>query len=175
MAWYNYYMSFANIILFCLDGTINASERNPKPLREFLPHRSSGAGGAGVGGVGAPQEHRVSSVGVPAKGPSRPLPPTPDDDDTMRRGGNSPAIRTNMPDLLPQTPSTTSGPPTPLSRGSQDSPGLQGGNHPPTAAEIQQREKSFLSFGFGAGGRIQYITVWEQEVGYIILQGGSRR
>ena len=133
--------------MLCLDGTINASERNPKPLREFLPHRSSGAGGG-------PQEHRVSSVGVPAKGPSRPLPPTPDDEDTMRRGGNSPAIRTNMPDLLPQTPSSTSGPPTPLSRSSQESPSLQGVNHP-TPAEIQQREKSFLSFGFGAGGRFK--------------------
>ena len=32
-------------------------------------------------------------MGIPAKGPSRPLPPTPDDDDTMRRGNNSPAIR----------------------------------------------------------------------------------
>ena len=127
------------------DGTINASERNPKPLREFLPHRTSGVGSSG------PSEHRVSSVGVPAKGPSRPLPPTPDDDDTMRRGNNSPAIRTNMPDLLPQTPSTGSGPGTPMSRPSTDSPS-QGSPHPSQAEINQQREKSFLSFGFGAGG-----------------------
>jgi len=126
------------------DGTINASERNPKPLREFLPHRTSGA----------PSEHRVSTAAapLPAKGPSRPLPPTPDDDDTMRRerGNNSPAIRSNMPDLLPQTPSNNSGPSTPLSRAPppQESPS-QGSPHI-TQSELQQREKSFLSFGFGA-------------------------
>lgn len=129
-----------------LDGTINASERNPKPLREFLPHRTSGVG------VSGPPEHRVSSVGVPAKGPSRPLPPTPDDDDTMRRGGNSsPAVRTNMPDLLPQTPT---GPPAPHPRPSTDSPGGGQGSPHPSQADLQHREKSFLSFGFGAGSSV---------------------
>ena len=54
-------------------------------------------------------DHRISMP--PSKGPSRTLPPTPDDDDTGRQqpqqqqqqqlGG----VRSNMPDLLPQTPS----------------------------------------------------------------------
>ncbi len=117
------------------DGTINASDRNPKPLRELLPIRSS-ASAVPSAASSSNVEHRVSGVPPPAKGPSRPLPPTPDDDDTMtRRGGavvgngggasggvimnsnnsSSPAIRSNMPDLLPQTPS--GGPPTPVSRG----------------------------------------------------------
>ena len=116
------------------DGTINASDRNPKPLRELLPIRSSATALPSASSSSNP-EHRVSGVPLPAKGPSRPLPPTPDDDDTMtRRGGavgnggggggasgglimnnnSSPAIRSNMPDLLPQTPS--GGPPTPVSR-----------------------------------------------------------
>ena len=61
------------------DGTIEASVRNPKPLRELLPHRNSSG------------EQRHSGLlsssggqGPPKTGPSRPLPPTPDDDDTMR-------------------------------------------------------------------------------------------
>ena len=115
------------------DGTINASDRNPKPLRELLPIRSSAASASPAASSSNNAEHRVSCVPpLAAKGPSRPLPPTPDDDDTMtRRGGangggasgglimnsaaSSPAIRSNMPDLLPQTPS--GGPPTPVSRG----------------------------------------------------------
>jgi len=124
------------------DGTINASDRNPKPLRELLPIRSSAAALPAAGSSGGSSnnnaEHRVSGVPLPAKGPSRPLPPTPDDDDTMtRRGGggasgglimnnnSSPGIRSNMPDLLPQTP--TGGPPTPVSR-SGGGDGL-GGRH----------------------------------------------
>ena len=119
------------------DGTINASDRNPKPLRELLPIRSSASSASPTASCSSNNaEHRVSGVPpLAAKGPSRPLPPTPDDDDTMTRRGDangggasgglimnnnssavsSPAIRSNMPDLLPQTPS--GGPPTPVSRG----------------------------------------------------------
>ena len=77
------------------DGTLQVNDPNPKPLRELN-----------------------------RKGPGRPLPPTPDDDDTIRRTnaaaaqGHSPALANNrgsgiqqlgsnntsqvMPDLLPQ-------------------------------------------------------------------------
>merc|ERR550539_229450 len=77
------------------DGTLQVNDPNPKPLRELN-----------------------------RKGPGRPLPPTPDDDDTIRRAnaaaaqGHSPALANNrvsgiqqpgsnntsqvMPDLLPQ-------------------------------------------------------------------------
>ena len=49
------------------DGTINASERNPKPLREFLPHRSSVTGNNNSSGAASSAaEHRVSSIGMPA-------------------------------------------------------------------------------------------------------------
>ncbi len=133
---------------YCMkDGTINASDRNPKPLRELLPIRSSATALPSASGGSSNAEHRVSGVPLPAKGPSRPLPPTPDDDDTMtRRGGavgnggggasgglimnnnSSPAIRSNMPDLLPQTPS--GGPPTPVSRSGGGHEGHGGGGGP---------------------------------------------
>merc|ERR1719481_1963054 len=54
------------------DGTIEASVRNPKPLRDLLPHRTSAV-------------EPVRPVAAAKAGPSRPLPPTPDDEDTMRR------------------------------------------------------------------------------------------
>merc|ERR1719153_1475349 len=100
------------------DGTIEASVRNPKPLRELLPHRTSAVEPA------RPAQPAATPQGpaAPAKaGPSRPLPPTPDDEDTMRRGArgqmDSPGQgphqhppRTNMPDLLPQTPTSSASP-----------------------------------------------------------------
>jgi len=124
------------------DGTIEASVRNPKPLRDLLPHRNStgplepprpaSGGGQGVGGQ--------------AKGPSRPLPPTPDDN-----GSSSNGLRSNMPDLLPQTPAQLSSPAvrheTQVSSGQlpgQGSPGLN-------QSQLQEKQKSFLSFGFSAG------------------------
>merc|ERR1719422_2146290 len=138
------------------DGTIEASVRNPKPLRELLPHRNSS---------GPLEPARQGVTAVPAKGPSRPLPPTPDDDDTMRRGGridspgnpsrmdttqsnNSPAIRSNMPDLLPQTPTTNNANISSPAARPHESP-LQGS--PGLNQSLQEKQKSFLSFGFGAG------------------------
>ena len=92
------------------DGTINASERNPKPLREFLPHRTSvvaaGSNNSSSNNGPSASDHRASML--PSKGPSRPLPPTPDDDETGRPQPQQPqlgGVRSNMPDLLPQTPS----------------------------------------------------------------------
>jgi len=127
------------------DGTIEASVRNPKPLRELLPHRNS---------VG-PLEPARPAAGAAAKGPSRPLPPTPDDtEDTIQRragrldspsnGSQQGAVRSNMPDLLPQTPTTVSPAQARLPPDSQGSPGL--------SQSLQEKQKSFLSFGFGAGG-----------------------
>ena len=113
------------------DGTIEASVRNPKPLRDLLPHRNStgpldpprpGSGPAGAG-----------------KGPSRPLPPTPDDNNTSNGG----PVRTNMPDLLPQTPTSLASPSIRLD-GPQGSPGLN-------QSQLAEKQKSFLSFGFSAG------------------------
>ena len=111
--------------------------RNPKPLRDL--NRMSGSG-----------------LSAPAKGPSRPLPPTPDDDDTMRGASgqnSSPAAphphRQVMPDLLPQHSTGNSGPSTPVTRPTYDSPGQQGS--PLTSAVgMQEKQRSFLSFGFGA-------------------------
>ena len=116
----------------------NICIRNPKPLRDL--NRMSGSG-----------------LSAPAKGPSRPLPPTPDDDDTMRGGASgqnsSPAAphphRQVMPDLLPQHSTGNSGPSTPVTRPTYDSPGQQGS--PLTSAVgMQEKQRSFLSFGFGA-------------------------
>jgi len=141
------------------DGTIEASVRNPKPLRELLPHRNSTGPVEPVGG------RQPGQVPAAKTGPSRPLPPTPDDDDTMRRGGRgaqdspgnsqvAPPVRTNMPDLLPQTPTSSSASPgmgggrgVPVDHGIGD---LQGS--PGLSQSLQEKQKSFLSFGFGAGG-----------------------
>lgn len=135
------------------DGTIEASVRNPKPLRELLPHRTSAVEPA------RPVQPASTPQGpvAPAKaGPSRPLPPTPDDEDTMRRGArlmDSPGQgphqhppRTNMPDLLPQTPTSSASPGSGRPQGlgmfqEQGSPGL--------GQSLQEKQKSFLSFGFG--------------------------
>lgn len=129
--------------LIMRDGTIPANDRNPKPLREL---------------------HRVSASGLPpvAKGPSRPLPPTPDDDDSIRGQNaplpppnNAPIVPMNrsvMPDLLPQhSTGHNSGPSTPVTRPSYDAVATQQGSPLTTASGMQEKQKSFLSFGFGAG------------------------
>ncbi|XP_050553367.1 serine/threonine-protein kinase mig-15 isoform X14 [Spodoptera frugiperda] len=115
------------------DGTLLASDP-PKPLPEFCYRPGLSAvsedGGGGAGG-GAP---------------TRPLPPTPDDDDThgdrtlvMKRGRSSGAnegsgSRTSsvLPDLLSQAGQPTTPP-----------------RHDKSTSEEKQR--SFLTFGFGAG------------------------
>jgi len=161
------------------DGTIEASVRNPKPLRELLPHRNSSG------------EQRHSGLlsssggqGPPKTGPSRPLPPTPDDDDTMRRerggmgsspnngvgpGGHShgqgPPVRSNMPDLLPQTPTNNS--PGIGSRLPPESPSVGGPAGGSPGLGHQEKQKSFLSFGFGAGGL-------QDQSGASLVQQGSQ-
>ncbi|XP_050553368.1 serine/threonine-protein kinase mig-15 isoform X15 [Spodoptera frugiperda] len=109
------------------DGTLLASDP-PKPLPGLSAVSEDGGGGAGGGA------------------PTRPLPPTPDDDDThgdrtlvMKRGRSSGAnegsgSRTSsvLPDLLSQAGQPTTPP-----------------RHDKSTSEEKQR--SFLTFGFGAG------------------------
>jgi len=118
------------------DGTIEASVRNPKPLRDLLPHRNS------TGPLDPPRSGPSGGQQGPAgKGPSRPLPPTPDDDNTSN------GLRSNMPDLLPQTPTNVTSPATrPTNHEPQGSPMTSQSqiNNP-------MKEKSFMSFGFSAG------------------------
>jgi len=105
------------------DGTLQVNDPVPKPLRDLQ-----------------------------RQGPKRPLPPTPDDDgsgDTMRRNAagmqrmdSSPGLGGRpqvMPDLLPQQP--TGGSPVNMSRmSSTEDP----------RAGMQEKQKSFMSFGFSA-------------------------
>jgi len=119
------------------DGTIEASVRNPKPLRDLLPHRNS------TGPLEPPRPSTGSNINPtsqvqPGKGPSRPLPPTPDDDNTSN------GLRSNMPDLLPQTPTGVTSPAARHDPQPQGSPGLN-------LSQLQEKQKSFLSFGFSAG------------------------
>lgn len=141
------------------DGTLLASDP-PMPLTGGLgvlaesdqnnQSTSSTPGGGGVGGgagVALPPTSGASSGGGGGGGgpPNRPLPPTPDDDDAQgdgtlikrnRSGENSslgtPGQRTSsvLPDLLSQASPAT--PP----------------RHDKSASEEKQR--SFLTFGFGA-------------------------
>lgn len=113
------------------DGTLQVNDPVPKPLRDL--QRRAG-------------------------GPGRPLPPTPDDDnDTVRRmqrmdsspgglqQGRGLASGGVMPDLLPQQP--MSGPNTPVSRMSDSNlADLRSSPH----SGMQEKQKSFLSFGFSA-------------------------
>ncbi|XP_036214906.1 serine/threonine-protein kinase mig-15 isoform X7 [Bactrocera oleae] len=118
------------------DGTLLASDP-PKPL--------PGLGPVSEDTTTTPISHGSSSGGGP---PNRPLPPTPDDDDQagdrtliMKRNRSSensglgtPGTRTSsvLPDLLSQASPAT--PP----------------RHDKSSSEEKQR--SFLTFGFGAGG-----------------------
>ena len=123
------------------DGTIEASVRNPKPLRDLLPHRNSTGPLEPARPAPAASQSSAAAGGQSGKGPSRPLPPTPDDDNTSN--GQVRPTMTNMPDLLPQTPTVTS-PSIRHEPQSQGSPGLN-------QSQLQEKQKSFLSFGFSAG------------------------
>ena len=122
------------------DGTLQVNDPVSRPLRELGP-----------GGGGGAQARR---------GPGRPLPPTPDDDnsDSLRRasqGHRMEAVQANrggvMPDLLPQQSSGGSGPNTPVSR-MADEAAARGSGGGGGGAGMQEKQKSFLGFGFGEGG-----------------------
>ena len=114
------------------DGTLQVNDPVSRPLREL------GAGGQA------------------RKGPGRPLPPTPDDDnsDSMRRASQGHRMEAAqarggvMPDLLPQQSSGGSGPNTPVSRMTEEG-GVRGVG---VGGGMQEKQKSFLGFGFGEGG-----------------------
>ena len=113
------------------DGTLQVNDPVSRPLRELS------GGGAQA-----------------RKGPGRPLPPTPDDDnsDSMRRASQGHRMEAAqarggvMPDLLPQQSGGGSGPNTPVSRMTAEEAAARGG------AGMQEKQKSFLGFGFGEGG-----------------------
>ncbi|XP_064213002.1 serine/threonine-protein kinase mig-15 isoform X8 [Tribolium castaneum] len=122
------------------DGTLLASDP-PKPLPEFsyraglgvVPENSAGVSSPGATGSG-------SSSG---SAPNRPLPPTPDDDESqgdktlvLRRNGRS-SDHSRQSNVLPDLLSQASGSPgTPSARDKSQS---------------EEKQRSFLTFGFGAG------------------------
>ena len=137
------------------DGTLQVNDPVSRPLREL---------GGGPGGAQA------------RKGPGRPLPPTPDDDnsDSMRRASQGHRMEAAqarggvMPDLLPQQSSGGSGPNTPVSR-------MTGDEGARIAAGMQEKQKSFLGFGFGEGGPGQPGTPPTGGAGDGASPGGARR
>ncbi|XP_063392807.1 serine/threonine-protein kinase mig-15 isoform X10 [Cydia fagiglandana] len=139
------------------DGTLLASDP-PKPLPEFCYR----------GGLSAVSEE---SGGAAGGAPTRPLPPTPDDDAhsdrtlVMKRyrqaiAGGTPSAHHHhpLPSSVQSTPSKSfvSGAPSPAPAPahphalqhspSNSSVGSQQQFHP-----LQQKQRSFLTFGFGAG------------------------
>ncbi|XP_033340927.1 serine/threonine-protein kinase msn isoform X10 [Megalopta genalis] len=147
------------------DGTLLASDP-PKPLPEFSPFRPS-TDPSSMSSHNAQNSHHQ---GKPKGGaPNRPLPPTPDEEESDRtlvmkrnreggdrpRGGggggdfqrsdSSPGSRPSsvLPDLLTSSPSQRQDKST-----SEEY--RQAVKSPPPFA-LQQKQRSFLTFGFGAG------------------------
>ncbi|XP_015519321.1 serine/threonine-protein kinase mig-15 isoform X7 [Neodiprion pinetum] len=136
------------------DGTLLASDP-PKPLPEFSPYRPLDS---------THNAQNSQHEGKPKGGaPNRPLPPTPDDEESgdrtlviqrsregERRGGefqrsdSSPGSRPSsvLPDLLTSSPGQRQDKST-----SEEY--RQAVNLPPNV--LQQKQKSFLTFGFNAG------------------------
>ncbi|XP_063224260.1 serine/threonine-protein kinase mig-15 isoform X9 [Bacillus rossius redtenbacheri] len=135
------------------DGTLLASDP-PKPLPEISPYRPTDS-------THIPQTMVIHEGPSSSGAPNRPLPPTPDEEESgertlvlkrsreERRGGDfhrmdsspgqlgTPGSRTSsvLPDLLTQA---SSSPGTPNQR--QDK------------STSEEKQRSFLTFGFGAGG-----------------------
>ncbi|XP_031830848.1 serine/threonine-protein kinase msn isoform X15 [Nomia melanderi] len=143
------------------DGTLLASDP-PKPLPEFSPFRPS-TDSSSMSSHNAQNSHHQGGA------PNRPLPPTPDEEESDRtlvmkrnreggdrpRGGgggsdfqrsdSSPGSRPSsvLPDLLTSSPSQRQDKST-----SEEY--RQAVKSPPPFA-LQQKQRSFLTFGFGAG------------------------
>lgn len=125
------------------DGTLLASEP-PKPLPVDVAHGQSGG-----------QEGPSSSGGAP----NRPLPPTPDDDEAgdrtlvMRKNRDERRNDFHRMDSSPgqlATPGSRSSVLPDLLTQASSSPGTPNQRQDKTTSEEKQR--SFLTFGFGAGG-----------------------
>nr|XP_027214930.1 misshapen-like kinase 1 [Penaeus vannamei] len=126
------------------DGTLLASDP-PKPL---------------------PPEGALPHTALQGPPPNRPLPPTPDDDDSgdrtliMRRdrsrvaepssGMSTPGSRTSsvLPDLLPQASNSPNGSRHDKSTSEEYRQAVGKGTPP----QLQKKQLSFMAFGFGAGG-----------------------
>ncbi|XP_043259714.1 serine/threonine-protein kinase mig-15 isoform X9 [Colletes gigas] len=146
------------------DGTLLASDP-PKPLPEFSPFRPSTDPSSMSSHNVQNSHHQGKSKGG---APNRPLPPTPDEEESDRtlvmkrnreggdrpRGGgggdfqrsdSSPGSRPSsvLPDLLTSSPSQRQDKST-----SEEY--RQAVKSPPPFA-LQQKQRSFLTFGFGAG------------------------
>lgn len=138
------------------DGTLLASDP-PKPL--------AGLPGVPEGGTSAPSPGTTASSGSGA--PNRPLPPTPDDEESqgdrtlvLRKNGRS-SDHSRQIGVLPDLLSQASGSPgTPSSRDkSQNEEYRPDHATPPSsflhanALALQQKQRSFLAFGFGASSQ----------------------
>ncbi|XP_072765585.1 serine/threonine-protein kinase mig-15 isoform X11 [Anoplolepis gracilipes] len=144
------------------DGTLLASDP-PKPLPEFSPFRPSSDSSSSSSHNAQNSHHEDKPKGG---APNRPLPPTPDEEesgdrtlvmkrnregDRSRSGGDfqrsdsSPGSRPSsvLPDLLTSSPGQRQDKST-----SEEY--RQAVKSPPPFA-LQQKQRSFLTFGFGAG------------------------
>ncbi|XP_037076362.1 misshapen-like kinase 1 [Pollicipes pollicipes] len=139
------------------DGTLLASD-SPKPLAQWQSTDRE------------PGEPPVRKP--PSQPPNRPLPPTPDEDGdgtlVMRRNREeqrhrhadsspgpvgTPGSRTStvLPDLLPQT-SSSPGNGRHLDKSTSEEYRSAVGQPAQSPLQLQHKQKSFLTFGFGAGG-----------------------
>ncbi|XP_076752720.1 serine/threonine-protein kinase msn isoform X13 [Xylocopa sonorina] len=144
------------------DGTLLASDP-PKPLPEFSPFRPSAD-------PSTTSSHNAQNSHLEGGAPNRPLPPTPDEEesgdrtlvmkrnreggDRSRGGGSggdfqrsdsSPGSRPSsvLPDLLTSSPGQRQDKTT--------SEEYRQAVKAPTPFALQQKQRSFLTFGFGAG------------------------
>ncbi|XP_074041622.1 serine/threonine-protein kinase msn isoform X7 [Leptinotarsa decemlineata] len=121
------------------DGTLLASDP-PKPLPEFSYRAGLGVVPEGTASVSSPGA-TAGSGSSSGSAPNRPLPPTPDDDESqgdrtlvLRKNGRSGdhPRQSVLPDLLSQA---SGSPGTPSTRDKSTS---------------EEKQRSFLAFGFGA-------------------------
>ncbi|XP_019761473.1 serine/threonine-protein kinase mig-15 isoform X9 [Dendroctonus ponderosae] len=138
------------------DGTLLASDP-PKPLAG-LPGVPEGT--ASVSSPGATSGSGSGTGGAP----NRPLPPTPDDDESqgdrtlvLRKNGRS-SDHSRQSSVLPDLLSQASGSPgTPSSRDKSQSEEYRPEHSSPflhaNALALQQKQRSFLAFGFGASSQ----------------------
>ncbi|XP_074041621.1 serine/threonine-protein kinase msn isoform X6 [Leptinotarsa decemlineata] len=145
------------------DGTLLASDP-PKPLPEFSYRAGLGVVPEGTASVSSPGA-TAGSGSSSGSAPNRPLPPTPDDDESqgdrtlvLRKNGRSGdhPRQSVLPDLLSQA---SGSPGTPSTRDKSTSEEFlitpPSSKTPPhhmhaNALALQQKQRSFLAFGFGA-------------------------
>ncbi|XP_066159056.1 serine/threonine-protein kinase mig-15 isoform X5 [Euwallacea fornicatus] len=143
------------------DGTLLASDP-PKPLPEFSYRAGLPGVPEGTASVSSPGATGGSGTGG---APNRPLPPTPDDDESqgdrtlvLRKNGRS-NEHSRQSSVLPDLLSQASGSPgTPSSRDKSQSEEYRPEHpNPPyihaNALALQQKQRSFLAFGFGANSQ----------------------